>query len=338
MSLRLKRLNQQVVVLTGATSGHGLAFARMAAKRGATLMLAARNEDALRTLSDEINGRGGRAAYRVTDVGEREQVEALASAAVSAFGRIDTWINDAEVSIYGTLEQVPVEDHRRLFETNYWGVVYGSLAAVRHLRQGGGALINMGSILSDRAVPLQGPYAASKHAVRAFTDALRIELEHDRAPVSVTLVKPAGVDTPLIWHARNYMRGKPNVPPPPYSSHVVGRALVHACEHPVRQIAPGGAGPLQIAAANLFPGLSDRVMSRTMWRLEQSFSPRPPHGPDNLYGPGEDLAEASGVKRLVLPVAPLTEGRMHPALALGVLSAVGWAAVAVSRGARQRSR
>jgi NAD(P)-dependent dehydrogenase (short-subunit alcohol dehydrogenase family) len=337
MGLRLKPLDQQVIVLTGATSGHGLAFARKAARRGATLMLAARNEDALRALTDEINAGGGRAAYHVTDVGDQEQVEALASATMSSFGRFDTWINDAGVSIYGMLEQVPIDDHRRLFETNYWGVVYGSLAAVRYLRKGGGALINMGSILSDRAVPLQGPYAASKHAVKAFTDALRIELEHDNTPVSVTLVKPAGIDTPLIWHARNYMQGKPNVPPPPYSSQVVARALLYACEHPARQIAPGGVGPIQIAAANMFPGLSDWVMSRVMWRLEQSFSPRPSHGPDNLYGPGEDLKESSGVKRFVLPVAPLTEARMHPAIALGVLSAVGWAAMAAARGVRQRS-
>jgi NAD(P)-dependent dehydrogenase (short-subunit alcohol dehydrogenase family) len=334
MRLRLKPLKRQVIVLTGATSGHGLAFARMAAERGARLMLAARNEGALRNLADELNRRGARAGYRVTDVGRKEEMDALAAAAIETFGGFDTWVNDAGVSIYGTLENIPVEDHRRLFETNYWGVVYGSLAAARHLRARGGAIVNMGSILGERSVPLQGPYCAAKHAVKGFTDALRMELMHDRAPVSVTLILPAGIDTPLIWHARNYMTGKPNVPPPPYSPKIVARALLYACQHPTRQIAPGGAGLLQIRAAKLAPGLSDRVMARVMYWLEQSYAPRPAHGPDNLYGPGEDLHESSGLKRVVLPVAPITESRMHPVLALGVFFALGAATLMLKQVAR----
>lgn len=323
MSFSPKPLSQQVIVLTGATSGHGLATARVAAERGAALMLAARNEEALRTLAEEINRRGGRAAYHVTDVGRREEVEALAAAAIETFGGFDTWINDAGTTIYGTLEQVPIEDQRRLFETNYWGVVYGSLAAARHLRRRGGAIINMASILSDRAVPLQGAYCASKHAVKAFSDSLRMELMHDRAPVQVTLIKPAGIDTPLEFHARNYMEGNPNVPPPPYSSHVVARAVLHACQHKMRQISPGGIGLLQIRASNMFPGLTDRVMARVMYRLQQSFTPRPPRGPDNLYGPGQDLSENSGFGTMVLPVSPLTEARLHPLLTLAALSLLG---------------
>jgi NADP-dependent 3-hydroxy acid dehydrogenase YdfG len=336
MRFRPKKLQDQVIVLTGATSGHGLAFARKAAARGASLMLASRNEDALRTLADEINAGPGRAEYRVTDVGERAQMEALAEAALQAFGRFDTWVNDAGVSVYGTLEKIPIEDHRRLFETNYWGVVYGSLAAVRYLREHGGTLINMASILADRAVPLQGPYTASKHAVKAFTDALRIELEHDKAPVWVTLIKPAGVDTPLIWHAKNYMKGRPNVPPPPYSPNVVARSLAYACEHKARQIAPGGAGPLQMAFAEMFPGFSDRVMARVMWSLEESYTDRPSPGPDNLYGPGTDLHEVSGVKRIRLPVAPITEARMHPLLAAAAISALALVPLALSRGSSRK--
>jgi len=190
MAVKLKQLADQVMVITGASSGIGLVTARMAAERGAKLVLAARSEVALRQLTEEIERSGGQAVFVVADVGEREQVRAIAQAADAAFGGFDTWVNNAGISIYGTLEVVPIDEMRRLFETNLWGVVYGSLEAAAHLKERGGALINVGSALSDRAVPLQGIYAASKHAVKGFTDALRMELEKAGAPVSVTLIKP----------------------------------------------------------------------------------------------------------------------------------------------------
>src|SRR5206468_7879728 len=131
-------------------------------------------------------------------------VERVAEAALARFGRIDTWINDAGVSIYGRLAEVDEEDNRRLFETNFWGVVNGSLCALPHLRRQGGALINVGSEVSDAVVPLQGMYSASKHAVKGFTDALRVEIEEvDKAPVAITLIQPTAVDTPLPQHAKN---------------------------------------------------------------------------------------------------------------------------------------
>src|SRR5205085_8956246 len=170
MNVQLKKLNEQVVVITGASSGIGLATARMAAKQGARLVLAARTEEALKQLADEITQAGGAAIYVVADVGREEDVRRIAAEAVARFGGFDTWVNDAGVSIYGKITDVPTEDLRRLFETNFWGVVYGSRAAAEHLRTRGGALINVGSALSDRALPLQGMYCASKHAVKGFTD------------------------------------------------------------------------------------------------------------------------------------------------------------------------
>src|SRR5205814_10458565 len=179
-----------------------LATARMAAASGARLVLAARSSNALRELADEITRRGGEAMHVTADVGKAEDVRGIVRAAEDRFGGFDTWVNNAAVAIYGKLVEIPIEDMRRLFEANFWGVVYGSLEAARHLRRRGGALINIGSTLSDRAIPIQGMYSASKHAVKGFTDALRMELEAEGAPVYVTLTKPGAVHTPYTHHAK----------------------------------------------------------------------------------------------------------------------------------------
>lgn len=199
MALRLKPLPGQVIVITGATSGIGLATARLAASRGARLVVAARDWQAVQSLAHEIKSAGGDAIGVPTDVGNEAEVKNLAARAVEHFGGFDTWVNNAGTSVYGHMADVSTEDHRRLFETNFWGVVYGSLEAARHFRERtgmhGAALINVGSVLSDRAVPIQGMYCASKFAVKGFTDALRMELEMERVPVSVSLVKPSSTST-----------------------------------------------------------------------------------------------------------------------------------------------
>src|SRR5215208_2293967 len=198
MSFPLKPVAEQAVVLTGASSGIGLATARALADQGATLVLVSRNQPALDALAEECRSKGARALAIRADVGRNEDLERVAQLTLETFGGFDTWINNAGVAIYGTCEQVPLEDQRRLFDTNYWGVVYGSLIAAKHLRERGGKLISTGSVLSDRAVILQGPYSASKHAVKAFTDVLRMELKESGAPVSVTLIKPRRLIRP-IW-------------------------------------------------------------------------------------------------------------------------------------------
>ncbi len=156
MNVKLKKLSDQVIVITGASSGIGLATALEAARRGARVVLASRDEADIKKATDQISQKGGQAMPVVVDVGDQASVEALAEQAIVAYDRIDTWVNNAGVSIYGKLEEVPLEDAHRLFETNYWGVVHGSLAAVPHLKQHGGALINVGSELSETAMPLQG--------------------------------------------------------------------------------------------------------------------------------------------------------------------------------------
>ena len=203
--LKLKPLARQVVVITGATSGIGLSTARAASAKGARVVLAARNEEALKAVEADLKSKGANVVHVVADVGRESDVRRIAETAITAFGGFDTWVNNAGVSIVGPLTETSVEDHRRLFETNYWGVVNGSLVAVEHFRTraGGGALINIGSVLGDLAIPLQGAQAAAKHAVRVFTDTLRMELADERAPVSLTLIKPSAIDTPIDNHTRN---------------------------------------------------------------------------------------------------------------------------------------
>jgi NADP-dependent 3-hydroxy acid dehydrogenase YdfG len=199
MAISLKPLNEQVIVITGASSGIGLCTAESAARQGAKVVLAARSGETLDDAVNQINASGpGRAISVVCDVAERSQVEQLANEAVGHFGRIDTWVNDAGLAIYGRLDEVSDQDSHRLFDINFWGVVYGSLIALPHLKKQGGALINLGSEVSEAVVPILGMYSASKHAVKGFTDALRIEIERiDKAPVSVTLIQPTEVDRPF---------------------------------------------------------------------------------------------------------------------------------------------
>ena len=206
MAVHHKPLDQQVMVLTGASSGIGLCTAILAAERGARLVLVARSEDTLQRLVEQIESNGGEAIYVVADVADREQMLHVAQAAVDQYGRIDTWVNDAGVSSYSRLDKISEADSRRIFDTNFWGVVNGSLIALPYLRKQGGALINLGSEVSEEVVPLQGMYSASKHAVKGVTDALRIEIELlDKSPVSITLIQPTAVNTPCPHNAKNYM-------------------------------------------------------------------------------------------------------------------------------------
>src|SRR5688572_29665626 len=221
-----KPLEEQVIVVTGASSGIGLATALAAAKRGAKVVLSGRSAGTLAEVTAKLTSTGADAIHVVADVSRRVEVQAIAEAAVSRFGRIDTWVNNAAVSIYGRLDEVSEEDSRRLFDTNFWGVVNGSLVALPHLKQSGGALINVGSEVSEAVVPLQGMYTASKHAVKGFTDTLRVEIEElDKAPVAITLIQPTAVDTPFPQHARNYMEQEPKLPTPQIEAEKVAHAI-----------------------------------------------------------------------------------------------------------------
>lgn len=287
MRASFRPLSDQVMVITGASSGIGLCTARAAAQQGARVVLGARSADVLERVVEEIEAEGGQAQAVDVDVADHHAVERLAERAIQRFGRIDTWVNNAGVSIYGELTDTPIEDHRRLFETNYWGVVYGSLVAVRHLRESGGALINIGSVLSDRAIPLQGAYCASKHAVRGFTEALRMELEHAGLPISVTLIKPGSIATPYHEHARALTDYEPRNAPPLYAPELVTKAILRAATEPVRDVFVGGSARAMSALGAVAPRLADRLFEGTLFKLQQSDTPKNGRR-DNLFVPSAD--------------------------------------------------
>lgn len=319
--IRLKALPEQVVVLTGATSGIGLVTARRAARAGARLVLAARNEEALDTVVREIRNDGGQAAYAVADVGNEEQVRGIAQTAIQHFGGFDTWVNDAGVSIYGKLVDLSLQDQRQLFETNFWGLVHGSRVAIEHLRSRGGALINIGSVLSERSIPLQGIYCASKHAVKGYTDALRMEVEKDGLPVSVTLIKPSAIDTPYKEHAKSYLDVKPKNPPPVYAPQLVAQAILHCAEHPKRDVIIGGGGKLMTVLEHFAPAAADTYMKWFLFDQQKTEVPVSEHREDSLYGPGDDLREQGGYKGHVSQSSVYTKAVLNPVpatlLALG---------------------
>jgi NAD(P)-dependent dehydrogenase (short-subunit alcohol dehydrogenase family) len=316
MKLKLKRLEDQVMVITGGTSGIGLATAKRAAERGARVVLCSRNEPELRETVSAIEERGGTARSVMADVANQEDLERLAATAIEEFGAIDTWVNNAGVSFYGTLTDVAIEDMRRLFEVNFWGTVYGARAAIARLRGSGGALINIGSVVSDRAIPLQGAYSASKHAVKGFTDALRMELEEEGAPISVTLIKPSTIDTPYFQHAKNYMAVEPKPPAPVYAPEVVANAVLRAAEHPIRDITIGGGGRLISALGTALPRLTDFYMERSMFDSQRSDIPAGERS-DNLYvHSAEEGSERGRYKGRVRRSSAYTRAALSPGKAL----------------------
>ncbi len=335
MRYELKPLHEQVMVITGASSGIGLATARMAASQGCRVVLAARSVHVLKAIRNQIKAAGSEAVSVEADVSRPEDVRRIAEVALDWFGQIDTWVNNAGLSIFGRLAEVKDEDHHRLFDINFWGVVYGSLTAAEHLRHRGGAIINLGSVLSDVAVPLQGMYAASKHAVKGFTDALRLELEEAGAPISVTLIKPASVNTPFPQHARNYLAQEPRLPDPVYPPKEVALAILKAAQQPWRDIRIGGSSPVMSAMASWTPRLMDWMNERFMTRQQIRNEPAR-HARGSLYrSDATGQIEGSHPGRVMnrsLYTRAITNGMARGA----VIASVGVAAAALIGAMRPR--
>ena len=335
MAVTLKPLRDQVMVVTGASSGIGLATARAAARQGTRLVLAARSANALEELARELRALGTEAHTVPTDVARPEDIRNVAEQANARFGGFDTWVNNAGVGMYGELESVPVGDMRRLFDINFWGVVHGSLEAARHLETRGGALINVGSTVGDRAAPLQGIYSASKHAVKGFTDTLRMELEAKGAPVSVTLVKPGPIDTPFTLNAKNYMDKAARHIPTVYAPEAVADAILHCAATPVRDVYVGASGKM-IAAVGLWaPRVADWLLEKAAPGFKGDKPPMPRER-NALDRPSEHLATRGDYDGHVARSSLYTQASLHPMLAGAAIVGAGWALTKVLGNVRRR--
>lgn len=294
-----KPIADQVVVIVGASSGIGRASALAFAARGASVVCAARSVQALDTLVGEVAEAGGQAVAVPTDVAEPESVQALADEAERRFGRIDTWVNAAAVSVWGRVEDITSAEFDRVMRVNFLGHVHGIHAALPALRRaGGGGLIGISSVEGVRAVPLHAPYTASKWALRALYDTLRMELAQEGAPIAVSTVLPAAIDTPFFEHARSKLGAMPKPPPPVYAPEVVADAIVFTAENPRREVAVGGAAVGFVAGQRLSPALTDALMSIPRLGIGESKADRPDNGRDNvdapMDGPGQVRGSYSG--------------------------------------------
>ncbi|WP_186578277.1 SDR family oxidoreductase [Aquibacillus kalidii] len=325
--LTLKPLKDQVIVITGATSGIGLVTARMAVSKGAKVVLAARNEEALNQLVKEFSNKGYQATYVKADVGKEEDVNLVAETAIKEFGTFDTWVNNAGVAIFGYAMDVHIDDMKRMHDTNYWGVVYGSRVAVKHFRERGipGALINVGSLFGDRGTLIQSTYAPSKFAVHGWTESLRMELEKEKEPVSVTLIHPGRIDTPYNEHATNYLDKHPVHKGMIYPPQAVAEAILYAAEHPKRDMFVGSQAKIVELLGTLLPRFTDRLMELLIPPTQYANRPSTPNKDNGLYHPGYGLHERGTNEGWIRSRSLYVKASKHPLLSftlvgLGVLA------------------
>ncbi|HET6439553.1 MAG TPA: SDR family oxidoreductase [Anaeromyxobacter sp.] len=273
----------RVVVVTGASAGVGRAVARAFGQQGAKVGLIARTEEALRDAAGEIERAGGQAMVLPLDVADPGAVNAAADQVVARFGRIDVWVNDAMVSVFSPVKEMKPEEYRRVTEVDYLGYVHGTQAALRHmLRRDRGHIIQIGSALVYRSIPLQSAYCASKAAIRGFTDSLRCELYHDHSRVKLSMVQLPAVNTPQFDVVRSRLPNRPQPVPPIFQPEVVARAVLYVADHPVRELWLGLSAVRAILGQMLIPGLLDRYLGRTGYTSQQTSEREPPGRADDV--------------------------------------------------------
>jgi NAD(P)-dependent dehydrogenase (short-subunit alcohol dehydrogenase family) len=320
-----RAIRDSVVVITGASSGIGRATALAFAHQGANLVLGARCEEALRAAAEECENLGGHAVAVPTDVTSQEGVDNLAAVAVERFGRVDTWVNNAAVTLFGRFEETPPEDYHRVLDTNINGYIHGARAALPHFReQGSGTLINVASVVAAAGQPYTSAYVTSKYAIRGFSECLRMELSLDRArDIHVCTVMPASIDTPLFQHAANYTGRAAKALEPVYEPERVAATIVGLARRPRREVVVGSAGRVMMAVHALSRGLYEPMFAR---QIDRNHLQRRPAEPTrgNLFEPMPEFAEIRGGW---MPAKPATTMSMLPlGLAVAVaVPAVLWA-------------
>jgi short-subunit dehydrogenase len=276
----------EVVVITGASAGVGRATAREFGKHGARVALLARNEEGLEGARKEVEAAGGEALPIPTDVADPEQVEAAAERVEQELGPIDVWVNDAIAVIFSPFKDIELEDFKRSTEVCYLGTVYGTRAALnRMLPRDRGTIVQVGSALAYRAIPLQSAYCGSKHAIRGFTDSVRTELLHEESGVHITMVQLPAVNTPQFDLSKTNLPKHPQPVPPIYQPEVPARAIYWAAHQRRREVRVGLSSTLVIAGNKLLPGFGDWYLAKTGYSSQQTDEPVDRDRPSNLYDP-----------------------------------------------------
>ncbi|MEP6900852.1 MAG: SDR family oxidoreductase [Actinomycetota bacterium] len=328
MKIILKPISVQVVVVFGASSGIGRLTALEMAKRGAKVCVAARGAEGLKSLVEEIEGDGGEAFYVEADAADFEQVKTVAEKCVERYGRLDTWIHAAGAFLFASVEKSDPAEYKRLIEVNLLGQIYGAKAALPFLKERGGALVHVTSVEAWRTAPYQSAYGASKHGVHGFLQVLRVELAHDKIPVSVTEVLPAAINTPIYEKGRNKMPFKMRPVPPIYHPQIVTDAILYAAENPVRDLVAGGAGLGVVYAERVSPRVADFFSEKIGFAGQDGGEKTSEQLQDNLFAPisGFDTVEGnfSAEQLKSDPYTFLkTSPRAKSSLLLGAIGIVG---------------
>lgn len=325
MKIKLKPIGVQSVVVFGASSGIGRLTALEFARKGARVTIAARSESGLASLVEEINSSGGEANYVVADAADPDAVKAVAETAFGRYGRLDTWVHVAGTMLFAPFQEITPAEFKRVIEVNLLGQVYGAMSALPFLKKsGGGALIHISSVEAYRTVPFQSAYGSSKHGMTGFLQALRLELQAEKAPVSVTEILPGVINTPIWDKARNKFKYKEKPPMPPiYHPRIVSGAILFAAENPVRDLVAGG-GALGVPYAERFsPRLTDTI-TNLLGFDQLDKEPLPPDAPDALFEPTPQFDTIEGrFSDQQFMSDPYTWAKTNPRKVNGFLSAAG---------------
>src|SRR3954470_6139217 len=278
-----KPISEQVVVVTGASSGLGRAVARLAGERGAKVVVTARNAEALDNCVGEIERAGSEALAVPGDVTDRAAVERVIEAAVERFGRIDTYVANAIVTVYAEAERLEEDELRRVFDVNFFGVVYGYWAVLPHLRASRGAFLHVSSALAYRGIPLQAAYCASKSGLRAFFESARVEEQKVGSGVAISLVLPGAINTPQFDRDRQKIGYQPQPVPPIYQPEPFAEATLHCAEHPVRELPISWGAQKLLWGQKLAPRAGDWLLRRNGWKGQHPDELKPVDSPDILF-------------------------------------------------------